>query len=125
MPHGNSRCAYENNFKFVRTVDLEKNALTKQIALHQRTYFHPTIQYQHHYHSLLDRSETTEHKDFIYYMELILDGHSEIGTHVRSNLCNLICLRHLISSRAITNFFFLDILYLRVFLFLINPFKKK
>ena len=29
-------------------------------------------------------------------MVLILDGNPEIGAHVRSNLCYLICLRHLI-----------------------------
>ena len=32
----------------------------------------------------------------------ILDGNSEIGAHVRSNLCYFICLRHLIRSRAVT-----------------------
>ena len=32
----------------------------------------------------------------------ILDGTSEIGAHVRSNLCYLIGLRHLISSRNVT-----------------------
>ena len=31
-------------------------------------------------------------------MELILDGNSEIDAHIRSNLCYLICLRHLIRS---------------------------
>ena len=36
-------------------------------------------------------------------MALILDGNSEIGSHVRSNLCYLICLRHLIISGAVTN----------------------
>ena len=33
----------------------------------------------------------------------ILDGNSEIVAHVKSNLCSLICLRHLIRSRAVTN----------------------
>ena len=33
----------------------------------------------------------------------ILDGNSEIGAHLRSNLCKLICLTHLIKSRAVTN----------------------
>ena len=33
-------------------------------------------------------------------MVLILDGNSEKGAHVRSNLCNLISLRLLIRSRA-------------------------
>ena len=32
-----------------------------------------------------------------------LDGNSEIGAHVRSNLCYTICLRHLIIWRAFTN----------------------
>ena len=35
-------------------------------------------------------------------MVLIL-GNSEIGAHVKSSLCYLICLRHLIRSRAITS----------------------
>ena len=35
-------------------------------------------------------------------MELILDGNSEIGAHVRSNLCYLIFLRHLLRSRTVT-----------------------
>ena len=41
-------------------------------------------------------------------MALILDGNPEISVHMRSNLCYLICLRHLIRSRAVTNriFFF-------------------
>ena len=39
-------------------------------------------------------------------MVLKLDGKSEIGAHhVRSNLCYLICLRHLIRSRAVTDLF--------------------
>ena len=29
-------------------------------------------------------------------MALILDGNSEIGAHVKSSLCYLICLRHMI-----------------------------
>ena len=36
-------------------------------------------------------------------MVLILDGDSEIDTHVRSNICYFICLRHLIRSREVTN----------------------
>ena len=36
----------------------------------------------------------------------ILDGNSEKGAHVRSILCTLICLRHLIRSRAVTDPFF-------------------
>ena len=36
-------------------------------------------------------------------MVLILDGISEIGAHVWRNLCSLICLRHLIGSREVTN----------------------
>ena len=31
-------------------------------------------------------------------MVLILDGNSELGAHVRSHLCYLICCRHLIRS---------------------------
>ena len=37
------------------------------------------------------------------YGMVILDGNSEIGGHVRSNLFYLTCLRHLIKSRAVTN----------------------
>ena len=36
-------------------------------------------------------------------MVLILDGSSEIGAHVRSNLGHIICLRHLFRSRTVTN----------------------
>ena len=39
----------------------------------------------------------------MYTMVLVLDGNSEIGEHVRSYLCYLICLRHRIISRAVTN----------------------
>jgi len=35
-------------------------------------------------------------------MVLILDGNSEIGAHVRSKPCYLICLRHLIRSKAVS-----------------------
>ena len=34
---------------------------------------------------------------------LILDVNSEKGAQVRSNLCYLICLRHLMGSRAVKN----------------------
>ena len=37
-------------------------------------------------------------------MVIVLDGNSEIGEHV--NLCYLICLRHLIISRAVKNCIF-------------------
>ena len=33
----------------------------------------------------------------------LLDGNSEIGEHVRSILCYLNCIRHLIRSRAVKN----------------------
>ena len=36
-------------------------------------------------------------------MVLILDANSEIGAHVERKLCHLICLRHLIRSREVTN----------------------
>ena len=43
------------------------------------------------------------------HMVLILEGHSEIGAHVRSNPCYLICSRQLIRSIAVTNrIFFLS-----------------
>ena len=38
-----------------------------------------------------------------YNMVLILDGDSEIGSHVISNIWYLICSRHLIRSRAVAN----------------------
>ena len=41
-------------------------------------------------------------------MVLILDGNSVMNAHVRSNLYCLICLRHLIKSRAVTNQFFFN-----------------
>ena len=33
----------------------------------------------------------------------LLDGNSEIGAQVRSNICYLNCIKHLIRSRAVTN----------------------
>ena len=36
-------------------------------------------------------------------MVLLLDGHSEIGAHVRCHICYFICLRNLKRSRAVTN----------------------
>ena len=36
-------------------------------------------------------------------MVVILDGNSEIGTHIRSNIWYLICLRLLITSRSVIN----------------------
>ena len=36
-------------------------------------------------------------------MVLIINGNSEVGAHARSNLCNLIYLRHLTKLRAVTN----------------------
>ena len=41
-------------------------------------------------------------------MVFILDGSSEINTHVRRNLWYLICFKHLIVSRVVTNLFFLS-----------------
>ena len=40
------------------------------------------------------------------YMVLISDVNSEIGVQVGSNLCYLVCVRNLITSRADTNRFF-------------------
>ena len=34
---------------------------------------------------------------------LIVDGNSDIGAHVRSYLCCMICLKHIIKSKAVTN----------------------
>ena len=36
-------------------------------------------------------------------MVLILDGNSEIGAHVKSNLSYLFCIRHLIKRKELTN----------------------
>ena len=46
-------------------------------------------------------------------MVLVLDGNTEIGTHVKRNLEYLICLRHLIRSKVVTN----RLLFLRVYIF--------
>ena len=40
------------------------------------------------------------------YMEPVLDGNSEIGAHVKSNLYYLTCCRHLIRSMIVTNLIF-------------------
>ena len=42
----------------------------------------------------------------IFAMVHRLDGNSEIGAHGRSNFCYLICLKHLIRSRAGINLIF-------------------
>ena len=39
-------------------------------------------------------------------MALILDGNSELGAHVWSDIRYLICLRHLFSSRLVANLLF-------------------
>ena len=41
-------------------------------------------------------------------MVLVLDGNSLIDAQVKRNLCYSTCLRHLISSRAVTNRIFLS-----------------
>ena len=46
--------------------------------------------------NLLSSSRFSEH------MVLTIDGNLEVGTHVRRNLCYLICLRHL-RSKAVKN----------------------
>ena len=38
---------------------------------------------------------------------ILLDGNSEIGAHVCSNLCYFICLGHFIRLSVVTNLFFL------------------
>ena len=48
-------------------------------------------------------------------MVLISDGNSEIGTHVRSNNCNLICFRLLIRLSAVTNQIFSSFLKWPIF----------
>ena len=40
-------------------------------------------------------------------MMLLLDGNSEIGAHLRSDIVNLICSMHLIRSRAVSNLKFI------------------
>ena len=41
----------------------------------------------------------------IYHGTYIIDGNSELGKHVRGNTCYLICSRHSIRLRAVTNRF--------------------
>ena len=42
----------------------------------------------------------------------ILDGNSGIGAHIMGNICYLICSRHLIGSRAVTEQFSKKPIYL-------------
>ena len=49
-------------------------------------------------------------------MVLILDGHSEMGTHVQSKTGNFIYLRHFFRSKAVTNL----IIFQEKELFLLN-----
>ena len=44
-------------------------------------------------------------------MVVILEGISELGARVRSNICYLICLRHLFRSRAVEIRFFSEKTY--------------
>ena len=48
-----------------------------------------------------------KYKNLLFFNSIIfayiLDGDSVIVAHVRSNLCNLICLRHLIISISVNN----------------------
>ena len=41
-------------------------------------------------------------------MVLILDGNSDIGAHVLSTTCNLLCLRHFFRSRSVGNLKFIS-----------------
>ena len=41
-------------------------------------------------------------------MVRIVDGNSDIGAHVRSKLCYLICSRHLVRSRAFIKLYFVS-----------------
>ena len=52
---------------------------------------------------MLDKVYQTSLNFFLITMVLKLYGNSEIGVHVRSNLCYLIYLRHFIGSRTGTN----------------------
>ena len=46
----------------------------------------------------------SEHRIFIIQsMVLIIDGNSKIGAHVRNHLCYLTCLRHLITTKTVSN----------------------
>ena len=49
---------------------------------------------------------TSETRRRVNSMVLMFDGNSELGAHVRSTNCCLICLRHLIRSRTDTIIFF-------------------
>ena len=39
----------------------------------------------------------------MHIMALILDRNTDMGAYVRISLCYLICVRHFITSRAVTN----------------------
>ena len=47
---------------------------------------------------------TSETRRRVNSMVLMFDGNSELGAHVRSTNCCLICLRHLIRTRTVTNY---------------------
>ena len=49
------------------------------------------------------RQKLSEWGFFTTAMVLLLDGNSEICAHVRGNLCYLICFRHLIRAKSVTN----------------------
>ena len=66
-----------------------------------------------HNHGFLRFKNVLIHGTFHGTYVLILDGNSEIGAHVRSNLCHLIWIRHLISSGVVLKgyFFYPKILF--------------
>ena len=76
-----------------------------QIASQPRLYyFHTFSQNLPFFPCLFTLSNSTYASTLPPTLSMVLiDGNSEIGAHVRSNLCYLICLRHLIRSRAVTN----------------------
>ena len=95
----------ENGFKYFQISEYINSLPTEE---------NPDIKFQ--YLNILSKLTPSAHEKnhelqraklfSIWYMVLILDGNSVIDAHVRSNRFYLICLRHFISSRTVTNRFF-------------------
>ena len=71
---------------------MQYNAYIDMLKVYKKKYFYMTLMNDAVYQSLQIRKDGT-----------LLHSNSELGAHVRSNLCHFICFGHLIRLRAVTN----------------------
>ena len=79
---------------FRASLKILKNQSSQQLLYYNELLSHSALSY-----SVASLAETGT--------VLVLDGNSEIGAHVRSNLCYLICLKLPVIKRAVKNLFLL------------------